>query len=255
MELARMTWEEVAALARAKPVALLPVGAVEQHGPVLPLGTDAAIATHVARLAANRDDRLLLPTLTVGVSHEHRHFPGTLTVSPDQLRDLAIAMGRSLLGHDLRRVVFVNGHGSNAAPLADATLVLREESVHAFVFHWWQSVAETLAALFPKEDAHAGAVEASAMLAIDPASVRTHRMKDANADRGARAPWGKYVEGVQVAFDAAEFSDLGHVGDPSRADAEKGRALLSEAAERLGRFCDWLAARPEDAPPPCSRKA
>ncbi|MDD5646161.1 MAG: creatininase family protein [Candidatus Bipolaricaulis sp.] len=255
MELVRMTWEDVAALVRSKPVALLPVGAVEQHGPVLPLGTDAAIAAHVARLAADRDDRLLLPTLTVGVSYEHRHFPGTLSLSPDQLRDLAVAMGRSLRAHGLRRVVFVNGHGSNAAPLADAALVLREESVHAFVFNWWQSVAETLAALFPKEDAHAGAVEASAMLVIDPASVQTRRMEDASADRGAHAPWGNFVEGVQVAFDAAEFSDLGHVGDPSRADVEKGRAFLSEAAERLGRFCDWLTTQPEDAPPPRSRNA
>lgn len=254
MELVRMTWEEVAHRAASGCVALLAVGAVEQHGPVLPLGTDAAIAGHLASAAANRDDRLLLPTLTVGVSHEHRQFPGTLSLSPDQLRDLAVSLGRSLGSHGIRRIVFVNGHGSNVAPLTDAALSLREESVYAFVFNWWQSIAETLAALFPKADAHAGAVEASAMLVIDPEAVRTHRMKDANADPGARMPWGRFVEGVQVAFDAAEFSELGNVGDPSLADAKKGKAILSEAIDRLSRFCAWLAAQPEDALRPRSRK-
>ncbi len=245
MELARMTWEEAARLP-ADCVALLPVGAVEQHGPVLPLGTDAAIASHLARTAAERGNRVLLPTLAVGVSHEHRQFPGTLAVTPDQLRDWAISMGRSLAAHGVRRLVFVNGHGSNAAPLAEAALRLREESAYAFVFNWWQSIPETLAALFPRGDAHGGAVEASAMLVVDPESVRTGRMAQASADRGARAPWGEFVEGVQVAFDAAEFSELGNVGDPSLADAKKGKRILSEAAECLDRFCSWLAAQRDD---------
>lgn len=251
MELVRMTWEEIARLP-ADCVALLPVGAVEQHGPVLPLGTDAAIASHLARAAAERGNRILLPALAVGVSHEHRQFPGTLSVGPDQLRDLAISLGRSLAPHGIRRVVFVNGHGSNAAPLAEAALRLREESAYAFVFNWWQAIPETLAALFPRGDAHGGAVEASAMLVVDPESVRTNRMADASTDRGARSPWGRFVEGVQVAFDAAEFSELGNVGDPSLADAAKGKEILSEAAEHLNRFCAWLAAQPDDTlrPPP-----
>ncbi len=252
MELVRMTWEEVARLP-VDCVALLPVGAVEQHGPVLPLGTDAAIASYLGRAVAGRGDRLLLPALTVGVSHEHRQFPGTLSVSPHQLRDLAISCGLSLGAHGIRRLVFVNGHGSNAAPLAEAVLRLREESVCAFTFNWWLAVPETLAALFPQTDAHGGAVETSAMLVIDPESVRTERMGDASADRGAYAPWGRFVEGVQVAFDAAEFSDLGNVGDPSLADEEKGKTILSEAAERLNRFCDWLSAHSEGVlyPPAC----
>ncbi|MDD5263924.1 MAG: creatininase family protein [Candidatus Bipolaricaulis sp.] len=254
MELARMTWEEVACLP-PDCVALLPVGAVEQHGPVLPLGTDAAIASHLARAAATRGNRVLLPTLAVGVSHEHRQFPGTLSVPPDQVRDLAISLGRSLAAHDVRRLVFVNGHGSNAAPLAEAALRLREESAYAFVFNWWQSIPETIAALFPSGDAHGGAVEASAMLVIDPESVRTGRMAHASADRGARVPWGEFVEGVQVAFDAAEFSDLGNVGDPSLADAETGKTILREAAECLDRFCSWLAAQRDDVlRPPSSRR-
>ena len=246
MELTRMTWEGVAHLPECT-VALLPVGAVEQHGPVLPLGTDAAVASYLARIAAERSDRLLLPPIAVGVSHEHRQFPGTLSISPDQLRDLAVSLGRSLGSHRLRRVVFVNGHGSNAAPLAEAALRLRDESVHAFVFNWWLSIPGTLEKLFAKTDAHAGAVEASAMLVIDPGSVCSERAPAAHADRGARSPWGRFVEGVQVAFDAAEFSDLGHVGDPALADAEKGRTILSEAAGCLDRFCDWLASQPIDA--------
>jgi creatinine amidohydrolase len=242
MELAQMTWPDARGAIRRARVALLPVGAIEQHGPHLPLGTDTYIASYIAREVAQRDSHVLLPAVPVGVSHEHRQFWGTLAVPPNQLRDHAMALARCLADHGLARIVFINGHGSNCAPLAAAARSLREEKTHAFVFNWWQSIANTLAELFPHPTAHAGSIETSLMMVIHPELVRADRFSEASD----AANWGTFVEGVQVGFDAADFSERGNVGDPSLANATKGRAALSAACDSLARFSAWLAARSED---------
>jgi creatinine amidohydrolase len=242
VELVKMTWPEARGAIRRARVGLLPVGAVEQHGPHLPLGTDGYIASHIAREVAESDDRLLLPGIRVGVSEEHRQFWGTLAVSPDALRDDVIAVSRSIASHGLERIVFVNGHGSNSAPLEEAARRLRTEGVYGFVFDWWRSIGPALAELFPDPTAHAGSVETSIMLAIRPDTVRRDRFDEA----GAVDRWGTYVEGVLVGFDAADFTDRGNVGDPKLADSEKGRIVVSAACESLGRFCRWLERRSEE---------
>ncbi|MCK5586171.1 creatininase family protein, partial [Candidatus Bipolaricaulota bacterium] len=191
---------------------------------------------------AEQDGLLLLPGFAVGVSHEHRQFWGTLTVSPNQLRDQAIDVVRSLAAHDLQRIVFVNGHASNCGPLDEAARHLREDGIHAFVFNWWQSVATTLAELFPDPTAHAGSLETSLMLVIDPDLVREERFDKASES----TEWGTYVEGVQVGFDVADFSNQGNVGDPSLADVEKGMRVLMAARESLSRFCAWLSERSDE---------
>ena len=242
MELARLSWPDARDAIRQANVALLPVGAMEQHGPHLPLGTDWYIASRIAQETAEQDGLLLLPGFAVGVSHEHRQFWGTLTVSPNQLRDQAIDVVRSLAAHDLQRIVFVNGHASNCGPLDEAARHLREDGIHAFVFNWWQSVATTLAELFPDPTAHAGSLETSLMLVIDPDLVREERFDKASES----TEWGTYVEGVQVGFDVADFSNQGNVGDPSLADVEKGMRVLMAIRESLSRFCAWLSERSDE---------
>ena len=242
MELARLTWPDASEAFRGVRVALIPVGSMEQHGPHLPLGTDWYIASHIATEVSETDDRLLLPGVQVGVSEEHSQFWGTLTVSPEALRDHAIAQARSLASHGLKRIVFVNGHGSNGAPLEAAARSLREEDVFGFVFNWWQSVSSTLAELFPDPTAHAGSIETSLMSVIRPELVRSDRF-DAASSVGQ---WGAYVEGVLVGADAADFTEQGNVGDPRLADAAKGRRVLSAACDSLSRFCGWLEQRSEE---------
>jgi creatinine amidohydrolase len=251
MELARLSWPDARDAIRRARVALLPVGAIEQHGPHLPLGTDWYIASRIAEEVAKQEGRLALPGIPFGVSREHRQFWGTLTISPDHLRDQVMAVARSLGDHGLRRFVFVNGHGSNCAPLEDAARKLREQDIHAFVFNWWQSIAANLAELFPDPTAHAGSIETSLMLAIRPELVREDRFEDASSV----SQWGTYVEGVLVGFDAADFSDAGNVGDPSLASVGKGRTALSAACDSLERFCAWLAERPGEDLAPRPHKA
>ncbi len=242
MELAQLSWPDAGEALRRVRVALLPVGAMEQHGPHLPIGTDWYIASHIAREVAEMDDRLLLPGIQVGVSEEHGQFWGTLTVSPGALRDQAIALARSLASHGLKRIVFVNGHATNCSPLDHAVRHLREEKIYAFVFNWWQSVNSTIAELFPDPTAHAGSIETSVMQAIHPELVRSDRFDEASSvDQ-----WGTYVEGVLVGFDVADFTEQGNVGDPRLADEAKGRQVLSAACEGLSRFCGWLEKRSEE---------
>ena len=242
MELARLNWPDARDALRRARVALLPVGSTEQHGPHLPLGTDWYIASHIAQEVAESADRLLLPGIQVGVSDEHSQFWGTLTVSPDALRDQAIALARSLATHGLKRLVFVNGHGSNCGPLEDAARSLRMEGIFGFVFNWWESIGSILADLFPDPPAHAGSIETSMMLAIRPELVRTDRFDEADsADQ-----WGSYSEGVLVGFDAADFTEQGNVGNPSLSDEAKGRQAISAACDSLGRFCARLDERSDE---------
>jgi len=242
MELSTLTWPDARDAIRNASLALLPVGAIEQHGPHLPLSTDWLIASRVAADVARAGDRLLLPGIPIGVSAEHRQFWGTLTVEPDGLRDQATTIARSLASHGLRRLVFVNGHGANVAPLQEAASRLREDGIYAFAFHWWISIGPTLADLFPEPTAHAGSIETSLMLAIAPELVRRDRF--AEADRATA--WGATVERVLVGADALDFTKKGNVGDPSHATAEKGVAVLAAAHDSLGRFCDWLTERTDD---------
>jgi len=242
MELAKLTTTEVQHAINQAHVALLPVGAMEQHGPHLPLGTDWFTAAHIARVVSQESNRLLLPGLPVGVSREHRQFMGTLTLSPDQLRDYAMTIARSPGTHGLRRMVFVNGHATNCNPLEDAARGLREERIHAFVFNWWHSLASLLADLFPQPTAHAGSLETSIMLAIHPEIVHPERFDKASSV----TQWGAYVEGVLVGFDTIDFTREGNVGDPRLGDAEKGREVLTAACESLDRFCRWLTARTDE---------
>ncbi len=239
-ELAQLTWPEARDAIKRCLVALFPVGAVEQHGPHLPLATDSIIAQGIAARVAEDPRWLLLPGLSVGVSHEHAQFWGTLTVSAEELRALTLATVRSAAAHGVSRFVLVNGHGTNCAALDDAARVLRSDGLPTYVFNWWQAIAPTLASLSLRPVDHAGPVETSLMLAIDPRHVRSDRLEEA----GRASEWGAYVDGVQVEFDAVRFSPEGNVGDPRNADAATGRALLRDAAAALERFCRWLADQP-----------
>jgi len=242
MDLSTLAWPDARDAIRGAAFAILPVGAIEQHGPHLPLATDWLIASRIARDAANAADRLLVPGIPIGVSIEHRQYWGTLTVEPTVLRDHVVAIAESLASHSLRRLVIVNGHGSNAGPLQEAVSHLREGGIYAFVFNWWVSAASTLEQLFPDPTAHAGSIETSLLLVIAPELVRRDRF--AGADPATA--WGKTVEGVLVGADARDFTGCGNVGNPALATVEKGEAILAAVHASLGRFCHWLADRPDE---------
>ena len=216
-DLAGQTWAE---LRDRRPLVLLPVGSIEQHGPHLPLDTDAAVATAVATRAVERlaatVDVALAPVLPYGASGEHEAFPGTVSIGHEALRLLLIEIGRSALRWS-GRLVIVNGHGGNLATVQDAVLRLRYEQRDVA---WW-------ACATPGGDAHAGRTETSLMYALRPAAVRAEL-----AVAGPTEPVEQLMSQL-VAHGVGGVSASGVLGDPTGADAEEGNALLDDLTDRL----------------------
>lgn len=241
MNLADVTWTDVD---QADPdVVLLPVGSTEQHGPHAPLGTDYYSAETVAEAAAEAADRevLVAPPIPVGISEEHRHFTGTLWVSPDTFRAYVRETVESMLGHGWDRIVLVNGHGGNTAAVAEvAARIGRDHPALVAPFTWFDAVDPDVPL------GHAGAVETSFLLATRPELVHEERFADAAAGAGDR--WGEWVSGVNLAVDSATFTENGAIGDPTEASEKIGTALEREASEALQTLIAALVDRDVESP-------
>lgn len=213
--LAELTWQEAVAAAPTSILAV-PLGATEQHGPHLPIGTDATIATALAeRLAAQRDDVLVAPTVAYGSSGEHAAFPGTLSIGGPATTAVVLELVRS--ADDFRGVVLVCGHGGNAEAVRAAVAVLTAEGRD--VLDWTPSIAGG--------DAHAGRTETALLLALDPSSVRLDELEAGN-DR----PLAELLPRLRAGGVAA-VSPNGVLGDPTGASADEGAALLGALTAQL----------------------
>lgn len=233
--LADATWPEVDARAAAGPRTLLvPLGATEQHGPHLPLSTDSTIAAALAAAAAARTPgAFVAPVLPYGSSGEHQDFAGTLSIGAEATELVLVELGRSAC-ETFARLLFVNAHGGNAAPLAAAVERLRFEGrdARAWSPRWGG-------------DAHAGRTETSSMLALDAA------VREGPAEAGNTAPLAELIDGLRAGGVGA-VSPNGVLGDPSGASAEEGRTLLAAAVDDLRAI---LAAWPADAVAPTTGAA
>lgn len=198
----------------------VPVGSTEQHGPHLPLDTDARIALALAgRLAAQRPDVWVAPAVAFGASGEHAGFPGTLSIGTDVLQAVLVEIGRS--ADSFAGVVFVNGHGGNAGALGTAVDVLTAEGRRALGWSW------TLPDEVERRDAHAGFVETSLLMAIAPEVVRVGA-----AEPGDMRPLHEVWEQLRDAG-VRSVSENGVLGDPRGANAEHGARLLDLLTKQL----------------------
>ncbi|WP_346620587.1 mycofactocin biosynthesis peptidyl-dipeptidase MftE [Blastococcus montanus] len=200
-----------------RPLLVVPLGSVEQHGPHLPLRTDTAIASAAARAATERlDGALLAPALAYGASGEHEGFPGTISLGTEALTLLLVEYARSACRW-AGRLLVVNGHGGNLDALRTAVPAVRAEGRDVA---WFPCGV-------PGADAHAGRAETSLMLHVEPGSVPRDR-----AVPGETAPIGELLprlraEGVRA------VSPTGVLGDPAGASAEEGAQLLAGLVDRL----------------------
>lgn len=226
-------------------VALLPTGAVEQHGPALPLGTDLFAAEAVAR-GLDREDVVVLPSIPVGVSDHHRQFDGTLSTDPATFAAYVGDVVESLANHGCRKAVVVNGHGGNDGALRRTARSLRDRKVtFAVPWNWWSDLEHLCAELFDARTVgHADAVETSVIYAVREELVREDSLAEAEA--GASDVWGERIAGADIAFDAAEFTESGAVGAPSRASRAAGKRLFEQAVADLDALVGWLSDREFD---------
>lgn len=240
MHLAELTWTDAADY--DPDVVVIPVGSTEQHGPHAPLATDVLTAQAVATAGVDAYDgtALITPTLPIGVSPEHRAFPGTLWLSPDTIRAVITDTVRSLAHHGWSRVVIANGHGGNTTALQEAAAHLtRTEPVYVTVFTWFDAVGDHAA-----EMGHAGPLETAMLQYHHPDLVHTDRL--AAARDGGTDRWGEWVGRVNLAYDTDEFTENGVVGDPTTSTPDLGRELTTTAATALAELLAVVADHPTD---------
>jgi mycofactocin system creatininase family protein len=214
VRLSHATWPE---LDGRRPLLVVPLGSVEQHGRHLPLATDTVVAQTVADTAVPQlDGALLAPALGYGASGEHEDFPGTISIGTEALSALLVEYGRSA-GRWAGRLLVVNGHGGNLDALRSAVPLLRAEGRDVAWF----------ACGVPGGDAHAGRTETSLMLHVEPEVVR-----GALAAAGTSAPIAELLPRLRAEGVRAVSPD-GVLGDPSGASAAEGCRLLAQLSARL----------------------
>jgi creatinine amidohydrolase/Fe(II)-dependent formamide hydrolase-like protein len=237
--LGELTWVDVEEFLTKHNVVIVPVGSCEQHGPHLPMDTDAYDALWLSMKAAEKAQcALVAPPIYYGVSSHHMDFPGTVTLTPQTLEQLAYEVACSLTKHGFKKILFENGHGGNTPALEAAAQRIKTDT-NAFV-------AIDTVSLIPDfiekhietpYDAHAGEFETSTTLANRENFIVKERIKKPRIT----LPKSKYTKiglketgpKVSWSFKTKEISETGVIGDPTKATKKKGEKAWKLGIERL----------------------
>lgn len=217
-------------------LAVVPVGATEQHGPHLPLETDTLLATAVAEAVVARTPGTTVgPVLALGCSSHHLGFPGTVSLRPETFVATVVDVGRSLAAAGFT-VVLLNAHGGNRAPLGVGLTELAEEGLRAYSLTYWDLLedvmTEALGTDAPAASGHACALETSLMQHLHPDRVHLDLIPPGPTPPTWPDPHMFSTDAVQVVRPFEEISPDGVIGRPSLATPELGRRLFDAAAER-----------------------
>ncbi len=242
--LAELTWPEARERLRVVDVALLPVGAIEQHGLHLPLDTDAFDADYLARQVAEACGEprpLVLPLVPYGVSYHHEDFSGTLSLSPETLSRLIYDIGMSAARHGVTKLVIINGHGGNGPALHYAAqMINRDALIFTCVDTGESSDPDVYALSETPNDVHAGEIETSTTLAVRPGAVRREAARKFVPQFSSRYLDFTSKRSVGWYARTAKISPSGVLGDPTRATAEKGRRMWEFMIRNLVEFVEDL---------------
>ena len=226
---AELTWQEVEARLKEMDVAILPVGSVEQHGPHLPLDTDAFDAEYLARRiaeACSDPKPLVLPLLPYGVSYEHSEFKGTIGINNDTLAALVYEIGMNCARNGVNKLVIINGHGGNIPALNYAAqMITRDTKIFVCVDTGETSDVDIYQIADTQNDIHAGEIETSTSLAVRPhlvkmdkAAKRIPRFSSRYLDFTSKRKVSWYVHTKKI-------SQSGVIGDPTKATVDKGERM------------------------------
>ena len=246
--LSRLTWTEVRDLDTGNGALVLPIGALEQHGPHLSIDTDLFFADTLLDLALLRlepDVKVWrLPILPVSKSNEHVGFPGTFWLSAQTLMAVVTDIARGARGSGFRRLVLWSCHGGNRALLEVLARDVRiETGLMTFQIFPADVMPDPLAPLDPREPKygiHAGEWETSVMMALSPDRVRMDRLDCAYPDFRSSA-LELELAGATIGWKTDDFQKSGTWGDATSASAERGRKRLDPLVERLAAVLTEIA--------------
>jgi creatinine amidohydrolase len=257
----KLTWPEINDAVELGKVCILPCGAVEQHGPHLPLDVDlvcpGGIAHGLGKQMAGRV--LVLPHLSYGYTGHVMDFPGTINTNYTTFMEQVLDVTKSLAYHGFKKIILLNGHGSNMPNLdLAARRTNLETDAECCVIAWWNLLTVDKTFLpswreskFPGGCAHACELETSLYLYLAEDDVRKDKIKNGQISfHQDESPFNwvdLFAAGpATVVSWTSSYSDTGVLGEAELATKEKGERVYVEAVKQLGRFIDYWYARPKD---------
>ncbi|MBO4220875.1 creatininase family protein [Bradyrhizobium neotropicale] len=235
-------------------VAILPVGAVEQHGPHLPVRVDTAVNAGIVARAVELMPpdlmALVLPMMPVGKSDEHLAFPGTLTLSHETLGRVWYELGECVHRAGVRKILFLNSHGGQPQLLEIVCRDLRVKLGMFAVNVMWPRLID-LDALFPPEEnrhgIHGGQSETSVMLHLHPELVEMHHAENfvpLSVEIERESQMLGPEAGARFGWQAQDLHPKGACGDATKATAELGRLAVERSAARLIKLIEEISCYP-----------
>ncbi|RZI97387.1 MAG: creatininase family protein [Variovorax sp.] len=255
---AQLSTRDFAALDAATTVAVLPLGATEQHGPHLPLGVDTLLAdgilTAALPLLPAEASVLVLPTQAIGLSPEHARFAGTLTLSAETLIRLWKDIGAGVARAGVKKLVLFNAHGGHVGAMDIVARELREaHDLIVYSVSWFNLPLGDAGAQFSADEhrfgVHAGEIETSMVLALEPSLVRMDAAQDFASASRQRASHPDYPilgngKSAKLGWAMQDYNVDGAAGNAAAATADKGRAVIDAAAGQLAQLLVEVARLP-----------
>jgi creatinine amidohydrolase len=230
-EVDELTSPEFSAEVRKNPLVILPIGATEEHGSHLPLGTDSMQCEEIVRRVADEFGALVLPPIRYGECRTTKNFPGTVSLRPETVQSIAFDIVSELARNKVRRVLVISGHAGSGHMAALRLGVLRAVEAHpdlkAMVLSDYDIAYDLAGKEFPRNDGHAGQIETSRMLGIRPDLVG--RARPAGKTRPP-----KYM----ILNDPEKHIPTGVMGDSRGSSSEKGTRIDGYIVENL---CELVA--------------
>lgn len=247
---ATLTWPEIEERLKKVDTAILPCGAIEQHGPHLPLDVDFFDADYMARKVAEacQDPRpFVLPPVPYGVSYHHSQFKGTLSVTNNSLSALIYDIGMSLAHNGIRKIIILNGHGDNVPTLTYAAqMINRDAKIFVCVETGETSDIDLYNLIETQNDIHAGEIETSTTLAIRPELVDMDKAVDDTLDLDNEYLDYTSERGVSWYVHTKRLTKSGVMGNAKKATAEKGHLMWKIMIQKMAEFVESIKNTPSD---------
>ncbi len=244
------TWQQIEERLKIVDTAILPCGAIEQHGPHLPLDLDYFDAMHLARKVAEacQDPKpFVLPPLPYGVSYHHSDFKGTVCVTNNALSALVYDIGMSLAHNGIKKLVILNGHGDNAPTLNYAAqMINRDAKIFVCVETGETSDVDIYELADTRNDIHAGEIETSTALALRPELVDMSKAEDHTLDLDNEYLSFTSERGVSWFVHTKRLSSSGVMGNSTMATAEKGERMWQIMIAKMTEFVETIKNTPPE---------